>query len=680
MASSVKADGRRAHAARRSIVSRTPPRTTRRRSRPDWTWTLASLPVPLPGPASTSGAAPRHRASRRSTHVRTRAMRMPPKQPSAGLADSARMGVRDYGARRVGSSMARRRPRPGPQRGAASWSGLSRDARSRNSTAGSRSWSSTAARPTAAAPSSSAAARGRPHPAARQPRAGHAQCAQHRPARRARHLRGPHGRPHALSPRLHRARASSGSSAATSPACRARNSPSATGRPVARSRSRSRARSAWVARGSAGAPHARRTWTRVLRRVAARPAASSSAGGTRAGRSTRTPSWRRASERDGGRIVCLPEMAARYAPRPRLRSARAPVLALRAVPGQDRGPSSRRPCAARMSSRPGWWPSSRAPPCPSPRATPLRVAVALYGGRRCWPRAGVSAAGTLGRARASRQRRAGDHAPVVGRRVPRGLPALRRAVARAGSARRSPRTTAAASRRAGPPSCGSATSSRAFPALSETFVLRELAEMDARPGVRCELFSLFPEASRAGAPAGPRHGLARRRRASPAGAAVRAAYWAAQRPVRLAGLVAAVVRDYGSQARAPRARARDRRLRPAARAGAASRAGGPPPRAFRDLSGARRLDVLATRGGPVLVHRPRPRHLRPSPGAAPPHRGRGVLCGHLRAQRAHPARDGAAGRPKSMSSTAGVHPGSYRVPAARAAERPSRCGSRASPR
>ena len=85
-------------------------------------------------------------------------------------------------------------------------------------------------------------------------------------------------------------------------------------------------------------------------------------------------------------------------------------------------------------------------------------------------------------------------------------------------------------------------------------MLRELAEVDARPGVRCELFSLFPERGGPGASGGPRAGSARRRRASPAGAARAPAYWAARRPLRLAGVVSAVLRDYARRPRVlPRA-------------------------------------------------------------------------------------------------------------------------------
>lgn len=82
-----------------------------------------------------------------------------------------------------------------------------------------------------------------------------------------------------------------------------------------------------------------------------------------------------------------------------------------------------------------------------------------------------------------------------------------------------------------------------FPVLSETFVLRELAEIDRRSGVRCELFALFPEG------AGPVHPAARewvprRRRASPRGAASALAFWLLRRPLRLGGVLSKVVADY----------------------------------------------------------------------------------------------------------------------------------------
>jgi glycosyltransferase involved in cell wall biosynthesis/SAM-dependent methyltransferase/GT2 family glycosyltransferase len=82
-----------------------------------------------------------------------------------------------------------------------------------------------------------------------------------------------------------------------------------------------------------------------------------------------------------------------------------------------------------------------------------------------------------------------------------------------------------------------------FPALSETFVLRELVEIDRRSGVGCELFSLFPEASEPVHPAA-RPWVSRRRRASAAGVARAFAYWSVRRPLRLAAVLGAVVRDY----------------------------------------------------------------------------------------------------------------------------------------
>jgi glycosyltransferase involved in cell wall biosynthesis len=85
-----------------------------------------------------------------------------------------------------------------------------------------------------------------------------------------------------------------------------------------------------------------------------------------------------------------------------------------------------------------------------------------------------------------------------------------------------------------------------FPALSETFVLRELVEIDGRPGVGCELLSLFPEADAPVHPAA-RPWTRRRRRASPAGAARALGFWMVRRPFRLTTVFAAVVRDYWSR-------------------------------------------------------------------------------------------------------------------------------------
>ena len=50
---------------------------------------------------------------------------------------------------------------------------------------------------------------------------------------------------------------------------------------------------------------------------------------------------------DGGRIVCLPGMAAEYVPRDSLRKAGPPVLPLRPVPLQDLGRATPRACADR---------------------------------------------------------------------------------------------------------------------------------------------------------------------------------------------------------------------------------------------------------------------------------------------------------------------------------------------
>ena len=102
-----------------------------------------------------------------------------------------------------------------------------------------------------------------------------------------------------------------------------------------------------------------------------------------------------------------------------------------------------------------------------------------------------------------------------------------------------------------------------FPALSETFVLRELAEVDGRPDVRCELFSLFPEragrCTRGRAHGSPRRGVLTGRRGARGGLLGRAPAAATGRGRGRSR------RATTAAARAPRARARHRRLRPAAR-------------------------------------------------------------------------------------------------------------------
>ena len=289
---------------------------------------------------------------------------------------------------RAGSfELARRRPRPGPQRGAASGAGSRDDAR-----AGTRRRArdpghrrrldrrqprhrrqSRAHRP--------------PHSPARQSRRPYAQRAQHRPARSPRHVCGPHGRPRALSRAITSREASRGSSRATSPARRARSWPWAIGRPAAPSRSRSRARSAWEARASA-APHRRRRWTRASAACGDATCCWSWGAGTRSWPVNQDGELAARIRAGGGRIVCVPAMAARYVARSNLRTLARQYWRY----GQYRVKTARRhPVGLRRSHvlPPGLVASLRAPHCPRRRARPLRRAVVLYGGA-CWPRASVS--------------------------------------------------------------------------------------------------------------------------------------------------------------------------------------------------------------------------------------------------------------------------------------------------
>ncbi len=248
----------------------------------------------------------------------------------------------------------------------------------------------------------------------------------------------------------------------------------------------------------------------------------------------------------GGRIVCLPEMAAEYAPRPRLSALARQYRRY----GRYRAKTAvRHPSALRRSHvlPPGLVATVACAAVPVRRARPLRVAVALYAATLLaegWrvatgiarPRLALRVTAALATMHLSWGAGFLEGCRRFG--VPwRGLLRLARPPRPDGERRR------AAS---GPPELRIGYVVSRFPALSETFVVRELAEVDGRADVRCELFSLFPERP------GPVHDsaaawLPRRRRVSPAGAACAAAYWAARRPVRLAGLLAAVVRDYGSR-------------------------------------------------------------------------------------------------------------------------------------
>lgn len=78
-----------------------------------------------------------------------------------------------------------------------------------------------------------------------------------------------------------------------------------------------------------------------------------------------------------------------------------------------------------------------------------------------------------------------------------------------------------------------------FPHCSETFIVRELDAVSARPGVEVELFSLFGARGSTVQPAA-RRWTARLRRARPRDGLAALAWWALRRPLRLASSVALV--------------------------------------------------------------------------------------------------------------------------------------------
>jgi succinoglycan biosynthesis protein ExoA len=255
----------------------------------------------------------------------------------------------------------------------------------------------------------------------------------------------------------------------------------------------------------------------------------------------------------GGRIVCLPEMAAQYVPRSSLRALARQYWRY----GQYRVKTAgRHPDGLRRSHvlPPGLVGVVACSALPARRARPPRWALALYG----------TVLLTEG-ARTARR----HVAPKLGVRVPAALATMHLAWgagflegcrrfgvpwrALTGLVRRpaarpdlAGQRVATAAQRCSPsptPDVRIGYVVSRFPALSETFVLRELAEIDRRPGVSCRLFSLFPEG---GGPVQPaaRPWLTRRARASPAGAARALAYWVAHGPLRLAAVISIVVRDY----------------------------------------------------------------------------------------------------------------------------------------
>lgn len=246
----------------------------------------------------------------------------------------------------------------------------------------------------------------------------------------------------------------------------------------------------------------------------------------------------------GGRIVCVAQMAALYAPRASLRGLARQYWQY----GQYRAKTAgRHPDALRRSHvlAPGLVAVAVAGAVPRRVTRPARRALGLYG-------AVVAAEGL----RSARRARAAGLAP----RVSAALAVMHAAWgagflqgcrrfgvpwrALAGLVRWPPASVVRQRPAPGPSSelrIGYVVSR--FPALSETFVLRELTEVDARPGVSCELFSLFPDG---GGPVHPsaRAWVARRSCATPLGSVRAAAYWAARRPVRLAVVIALVGYDY----------------------------------------------------------------------------------------------------------------------------------------
>ena len=194
-----------------------------------------------------------------------------------------------------------------------------------------------------------------------------------------------------------------------------------------------RSRAAWAPAGptSATCPTARSRWTAASPASGCAPPSSATAAGTRTGPTTRTPSWRRASAPSGGRIVCLPEMAAEYVPRDSLGSARAPVLPLRPVPLQDLGapPREHAPLPRARAGARGHAGRGRPARCAARWRSRLAPAWAL---RRRRARRSSAGEATPGGARGRRLPAAGvrDHAPGLGARLPRRVRALRPAAAR----------------------------------------------------------------------------------------------------------------------------------------------------------------------------------------------------------------------------------------------------------
>ena len=211
---------------------------------------------------------------------------------------------------------------------------------------------------------------------------------------RAGRLRRAHGRPHPLSRRLPRARASSG--------CAAAASTHVSGPQLAARRrhlvapGRARARHAGSARGGAQLPA---TPPRARSRsTAASPASGgarrsrSTAAGTRAGPTTRTPSWRRASAAAAAASSACPRWARRVHPARQPEGARRASTGATASTAPRPAATTRRACAARTCSPPAWrchWRPRACRSAPRPlgrlrrrarRATVVGVALAVSAG------------------------------------------------------------------------------------------------------------------------------------------------------------------------------------------------------------------------------------------------------------------------------------------------------------
>ena len=93
-----------------------------------------------------------------------------------------------------------------------------------------------------------------------------------------------------------------------------------------------------------------------------------------------------------------------------------------------------------------------------------------------------------------------------------------------------------------------------FPSLSETFVLRELEAVAARPDMEVSLHALFPAVAEGAVHPAAAPWVARLRRPGPVAGLRATGWWLARRPLRTAAVFAAVAREYAREPRVlPRA-------------------------------------------------------------------------------------------------------------------------------